>query len=82
MSYGTGGSSKRKEGFGVEKCTPCIACVQKRNRITSVVAIVAPQPCDLVRGAFGADYTGASRLTYFPFWLTFFPVLRSSPLPQ
>jgi hypothetical protein len=28
------------------------ACARKSNRITSVAAIVAPQPCDLVRGAF------------------------------
>ena len=46
----TGGEcSNRKE---VGEGTRRTACACKRNRITSVAAIVAPQLCDLVRGAF------------------------------
>jgi hypothetical protein len=49
----------------LDGCTPDTACVQKWTALTSVVAIVAPQPCDLVRGAFGACYTGAPRFIIF-----------------
>src|SRR3984885_7393643 len=49
----------------LDGCTPDTACVQKWTALTSVAAIVAPQPCDLVRGAFGACYTGAHRFLIF-----------------
>jgi len=53
------------------------ACLPKRNRITSVAAIVAPQTCDLVRGAFGASNTGASRLLTYE--IAFFSCVRLYP---
>jgi hypothetical protein len=54
-----------------------IACVPKRNRITSVAAIVAPQTCDLVRGAYVLEHARVP-LTH----LVFFAVFDLLPCPS
>jgi hypothetical protein len=56
-----GECSNRKEGGTRADGTLHTACQQKRKRIACVAAMVAPHTCDLVRDAFGADNTGASR---------------------
>ena len=63
--YGGGECSNRNDSFELEGGTPDAACVQKWNALTSVAAIVAPQRCDPVRGAFSACYTGTPRFLIF-----------------
>src|ERR1700683_1645716 len=77
VSYAAGGEcSNNEEGFRVNERRRT-ACVPKRNRITSVAAIVAPQTCDLVRGAFVLEHARVP-LTH----LVFFAVFDLLPCPS